>query len=461
MAHEKSLVRSIACWTTSRYGDWICQPGNDLASAVLSRVLELFQNPVIQVRLAASASLSNLLESEGAVEAFAPLVPTMAESLAVAMSCAENAKNLTCVCDAIATLAERGFLKDHQDCSELLLSSFMDQWAIIEERGDGLERLLPLLEALSELVQSAGLTCIPFAQGLHEKGISLVEVSLSSNTHDDNTSESAAAALDLLSSLSEALGENTLQFISETPIVTLVCGLVSAEDIQTDVRLAAFALVGDYARDCYEEIAPFLAEFVPVLLTVAARGDDDRLRQNAIWALGEMTPHSGEDLAPFTEDLAECLRSVFHSHSQRALYGTAAVTAGRLAIKHPQVAMSSFISLDFAQWCVAVSKAEIKEAQHCLEGLSAIANCDDESESLSPAMPHIALLINSFTEENFEEHPRVRRAALKLMRLLKLKLHPDEWCAAPTALPLREGVFAQLHALLDDDHELFNDEDDL
>jgi transportin-1 len=159
--------------------------------------------------------------------------------------------------------------------------------------GDDDKALLPLLECLTSISQALGRGFAPFAAPVFSRCIGLIEATLNAEAAAQQSGgelpdkEFVVCALDLISGMTEGMSEQIAPLVqSATPRLQAAL-LQCMRDAQADVRQSAFALVGDLAKACIDQLRAYLGEYLPVM-TVQLLPDAISVCNNASWAIGEI-----------------------------------------------------------------------------------------------------------------------------------------------------------------------------
>ncbi|KAJ1936987.1 hypothetical protein EC988_008026, partial [Linderina pennispora] len=149
--HEKALVRSIACWTASRYGRWAIfgdQP-NTITSyfePLLSGLLDAMVDKNKRVQEAACSAFATVEEEAGPY--MAPYIHPVLEKLMLAFTQYQR-KNLIILYDAVGTLAEAvGSELNQQNYIDMLMPHLLTRWESVQTED---QHMFPLFECLSAI----------------------------------------------------------------------------------------------------------------------------------------------------------------------------------------------------------------------------------------------------------------------------------------------------------------------
>lgn len=160
---QKALIRSITCWTLSRYACWIVPTGRHADSSQqihletyfypilqgvhlkLTQILALILDKSKQVQKAACSSLASFEEEAG--ELVVPLVGPIVHNLALAFP-KYHAKNLLILYDTVAALADAvGPELGKPEYLDLLMPAVIGKWAATLDFDPALFSLFEVLKS--------------------------------------------------------------------------------------------------------------------------------------------------------------------------------------------------------------------------------------------------------------------------------------------------------------------------
>lgn len=145
LSEKKALLRSITCWTLSRYCNWVVQQPHDkylkpLMTDLLKRILD--SNKKVQE---AACSAFATLEEEACTE-LVPYLNFILSTLVFAFSKYQN-KNLLILYDAIGTLADSvGHYLNKEEYINMLMPPLIEKWNSLKDDDRGLFPLLEVFE---------------------------------------------------------------------------------------------------------------------------------------------------------------------------------------------------------------------------------------------------------------------------------------------------------------------------
>ncbi|XP_038900875.1 transportin-1 isoform X1 [Benincasa hispida] len=375
------LIRSISCWTLSRFSKFIVQgignqKGYEQFDKVLMGLLRRLLDNNKRVQEAACSAFATL--EEEAAEELAPHLKNILQHLICAFGKYQR-RNLRIVYDAIGTLADAvGGELNQPVYLDILMPPLIAKW---QQLSNSDKDLFPLLECFTSIAQALGTGFAQFAQPVYQRCISIIQTQqmakvdpVSAGVQYDK--EFIVCCLDLLSGLAEGLGSGIESLVSQSNLRDLL--LQCCMDEASDVRQSAFALLGDLGRVCHIHLQPRLSEF----LTAAAKQlDTPKLKEivsvanNACWAIGELAVKVRQEISPVVMTVISSLVPILQ-HAQelnKSLVENSAITLGRIAWVCPQL-VSPHMEHFMQPWCTALSMIrDDVEKEDAFRGLCALA----------------------------------------------------------------------------------------
>uniref|UniRef100_A0AAZ3S7I0 Transportin-1 n=1 Tax=Oncorhynchus tshawytscha TaxID=74940 RepID=A0AAZ3S7I0_ONCTS len=300
LSDKKALVRSITCWTLSRYAHWVVsQPPDTYLKPLMTELLKRILDSNKRVQEAACSAFATLEE-----EACTELVPYLAyilDTLVFAFSKYQH-KNLLILYDAIGTLADSvGHHLNKPEYIQMLMPPLIAKWNQLKDED---KDLFPLLECLSSVATALQSGFLPYCEPVYQRCVNLVQKTLAQTMlHQSQPDQYEApdkdfmiVALDLLSGLAEGLGDNIEQLVARSNILTLMYQCM--QDKMPEVRQSSFALLGDLTKACFMHVKPCIADFMPILGT-NLNPELISVCNNATWAIGEISIQMGAEMQPY------------------------------------------------------------------------------------------------------------------------------------------------------------------
>ncbi|NWS36560.1 TNPO1 protein, partial [Polioptila caerulea] len=297
LSNKKALVRSITCWTLSRYAHWVVsQPPDTYLKPLMTELLKRILDSNKRVQEAACSAFATLEE-----EACTELVPYLAyilDTLVFAFSKYQH-KNLLILYDAIGTLADSvGHHLNKPEYIQMLMPPLIQKWNMLKDED---KDLFPLLECLSSVATALQSGFLPYCEPVYQRCVNLVQKTLAQamlhNAQPDQyeapDKDFMIVALDLLSGLAEGLGGNIEQLVARSNILTLMYQCM--QDKMPEVRQSSFALLGDLTKACFQHVKPCIADFMPILGT-NLNPEFISVCNNATWAIGEISIQMGIEM---------------------------------------------------------------------------------------------------------------------------------------------------------------------
>uniref|UniRef100_A0A182SYB6 Transportin-1 n=1 Tax=Anopheles maculatus TaxID=74869 RepID=A0A182SYB6_9DIPT len=209
LSDKKALVRSITCWTLSRYAHWVVsQPHDQYLKPLMKELLKRILDANKRVQEAACSAFATL-EEEACTE-LVPYLGFILDTLVFAFRKYQH-KNLLILYDAIGTLADSvGHHLNKPEYISMLMPPLIEKWNNLKDED---KDLFPLLECLSSVATALHSGFLPYSEPVYRRCISLIQQTLiqdvASTTNptqfEQPDKDFMIVALDLLSGLAEGL----------------------------------------------------------------------------------------------------------------------------------------------------------------------------------------------------------------------------------------------------------------
>ena len=375
-------VKSICAWTIGRYAPWAVEQVQTGAQGhLLAHMTELFlkrlEDKNRNVQVAVASAFGVIMESAG--DLMVPYLEPICNALAQALFRYQG-RSLMVLYDALGAMAEFvGTAVGERDLPEVYIPPLLHQMDMIMKHDPTNQTLLPLMEALAIFASVCGTNYQPYALETFEASMTLIQqiqlILVSNGTAiAEEDADPIVCAADLLDGLCEGMGGNFAALVSSSSrfrdnFTTVLKALCSYE--VASVRMSAFALLGDIARNCPGLIEPAL----PELLREAVTNCDPiqpTVCNNAVWAIGEICVQCGDNatlLEPFAGPLMQQLIALLmgngpgHVNALHGLPEAAAACVGRVAKLNP-----NFVAPDLNRfllgWCDGMAKITDPTERH-------------------------------------------------------------------------------------------------
>ncbi len=371
-------VRSICCWTISRYMGWIClgTESAELFPKCLEALLRRVMDQCKKTQEAACSALSTMGEIPEA-----NLVPHIERILHTLMQVLGKyqLRSLIIMYDTLGTLADSvGHHLADPKLVDIFMSPLMVKWAAVS---DGDQHLLPLMECLTSIAGAVGSFLEPYAPLLFARCLSLLESSLMGRvgirSADENAtpitvldSEFGTCSLDLLCGITSALGVGIHAMVERSNLLPFLDQCLMGDD--SGMKQSACALIGDLAQASFSSIAPALPQYMPRLLSLV-NPEEVLVCNNACWAIGEIATRWGtytnSSGAPnpthnYVFPIMEKLVPLLHfTETDGSLCTNVALAISRLALACPN-ALAPTLPAFGDEWCRAISYMSSPSDKH-------------------------------------------------------------------------------------------------
>ncbi|RMB90075.1 hypothetical protein DUI87_33530 [Hirundo rustica rustica] len=347
LADRKALVRSIACWTLSRYAHWVvAQPPELYLKPLMTELLQRILDGNKRVQEAACSAFATL-EEEACTE-LVPYLSFILDTLVFAFGKYQH-KNLLILYDAIGTLADSvGHHLNQPEYIQKLMPPLIQKW---NELKDEDKDLFPLLECLSSVATALQSGFLPYCEPVYQRCVTLVQKTLAQAMYEAPDKDFMIVALDLLSGLAEGLGGHVEQLVARSNIMTLLFQCM--QDTMPEVRQSSFALLGDLTKACFVHVKPCIAEFMPILGT-NLNPEFISVCNNATWAIGEICMQMGAEMQPYVPMVLNNLVEIINRpNTPKTLLENTAITIGRLGFVCPQE-VAPMLPQFIRPWCTSL-----------------------------------------------------------------------------------------------------------
>ncbi|XP_021370762.1 transportin-1-like isoform X2 [Mizuhopecten yessoensis] len=366
LSDKKALVRSITCWTLSRYAHWVVgQPHESYLKPLMTELLKRVLDSNKRVQEAACSAFATL-EEEACTE-LVPYLGFILETLVYAFNKYQH-KNLLILYDAIGTLADSvGHHLNKPDYVNMLMPPLIQKWNVLKDED---KDLFPLLECLSSVATALQSGFLPYCEPVYRRCVSLVEQTLNQNfmsmSHPDRyeapDKDFMIVALDLLSGLAEGLEQHIEALVANSNILKLLFQCMqmtlyscpTQQDPMPEVRQSSFALLGDLTKACFQHVKPCIGDFMPILGS-NLNPEFISVCNNATWAIGEISIKMiATEMTPYvTLVLAPLIDIINRPNTPKTLLENTAITIGRLGLVCPQEVAPSLQQF-IRQWCTSL-----------------------------------------------------------------------------------------------------------
>eukprot|EP00932_Pfiesteria_piscicida_P005581 SRR837773.15490.p1 GENE.SRR837773.15490~~SRR837773.15490.p1 ORF type:complete len:530 (-),score=193.00 SRR837773.15490:23-1399(-) len=420
---DKPLVRSISCWCTSRFSQWICYEQNPQREAILRSVLKSLLQRVLdknkRVQEAACSAFATL-EEEARVQ-LVPYLDDIVQTLVRAFQYYQ-AKNLLILYDATGTLADCVNCElDKPQYVQALLTPLAQRFETV---ADNDRSIIALFECLGQMANNIGMSMLPLIPKIVQRCVRLVQEGARAaqmwqqnpNEYEKPDREVTAASIDLLSSIVEGLQIKADDVLRGQNFICVVPEVLKDSALQ--VKQSAFALVGDVAKFCSIE---FLGPYLPDILSHAAAAlkanGSPTVSNNASWAIGEICLKAGpEFMGRYLEGVLEALVSVLTRAQQPLLLQNVCITIGRLGMVCGQQmgkALPSFAPM----WCEIMQRARWDaEKVNAFNGFCMMVRANPQG--CAGCVPQLAAAICSFVPPPPVLEPHFREILTSYKQLL-------------------------------------------
>lgn len=348
MKDAETRVRSITCWTLSRYASWVCEEAHEGGTyanyfqptfeAVV--LLALDRKKIVQE--AACSALASFVEVAD-IDLLDRYVGALLDHFAKCFASYQR-KNMLTLYDCVNTFVDKigaeVFCRTPEYANTLLPPLFANWESLRDDDTD----LWPLLECMSVVAAAMGEAFAPYAVPVYERAVKILANALRLN-HEIHTDPSIEApekdfivtSLDLIDGLVQGFKDHSVDLMQQHGANVMELVMACFEDPDDDVRQLAYALLGDLAIfACRDLVQPYIDSIaVCVGNEINNRSYSSfPVTNNSIWAFGEIAIKADPDsIRPYVANLVGLLIPLLNlADTHLTLLENSAICIGRLGL---------------------------------------------------------------------------------------------------------------------------------
>lgn len=339
----------ISCWTLGRFSSWaVEQSASGAQPDLLRAMIEAISGRILdnhrKVQIASCSALATI--TEHAEDLIIPYLDPIYRVLVCALE-RHQTKALLVTLEIFGSLAEIiGAATGEGNLPSIYIPPLLMLWKTKAKENPMDRTLLPLMESLSYITTSIGMSVQPWALEIFETSMATINAAimiLSATNYTDEEADPLVCAADTLDGLVEGLGANFAELVMSSVqysahFLTVLLTLVG-HDVDS-VRMSAFALMGDIARHCPQVMQHGMGELISEAVC-CIDPTYPSVCNNAVWALGEVFVRcegNAAALQPYANEVVQMLISLImgqgFNEENGPLHGleeNASTAMGRLA----------------------------------------------------------------------------------------------------------------------------------
>jgi transportin-1 len=455
---RKPLLRSISCWTISRFAAWISfDTHREVAlplslSVILLRMLD--QNKRVQ-EAAVSAFVSVAEEVGMYLEEYLPdIIKAINQGLTYYQS-----KNLLILLDAIACLFEAmgPEVMSKPEIIQALIPRIVSSFRGVNFATEK-QLSLSLFECLTSICTNVGpgigLDALEF---IMRKCTAVLEANINAyiqitglmSREEKPDNDVLACALDLLCGVLDGLADAAPNVVMKVNFIPIVCKLVSQFEHESKlplvrnyysntVRQCAFALIGDIAKTCSVLLDDESLRGVMTVLIAYVSVGPISVSNNASWAIGEISMRRGfHFIEPFVDSISAALLNNlkrFEASTRPIVRQNAAIALGRLGLVASAKMISSGIFPEmFDAWCEVIKK--LRTDGEKLTAVKGFTLCVEASPRTALSKERLKLLFEMIASMNPPPTP-LEMSLKSIILMYRQMLGVDDWASLWTSFPI-------------------------
>jgi len=421
-------VKSIAAWTIGRYAPWaIEQVQSGSQGHLLAEMTEIFLSRLgdqsRRSQVSCCSAFGVLIETAGNL--MVPYLEHVFLGLNNALQKFQG-RSLLIVFDVLGIIAEYvGPEIGEGKLPGIYLPTLLYMWDILAQQDPTDRTLVPLLECMASIALACGNNYQPYALETFEKAMAMIEaVTLYLTTSgeridNDEDADPIICAADVIDGLVEGFGGNFPALLNSSErygkvFDNMLLGLIRHE--VAGVRMSAFAIVGDLAKNAPSVLEPSLLELVKESIS-NLDPTHASVCNNAVWAIGEICLRcvgNPAPLEPIVPDLVQSIIGLLMGNGLSSggsgipgLPENTATAAGRLALVNP-----NFVEADLPRfllgWCDGMARiVDPSERRDAFKGFiqALYANPNSIQSAASKPADAISSILFAIVSWHMPENP--------------------------------------------------------
>ena len=373
-AHPKPFVRSISCWTLSRYPRWICQNHQSLSDVIQALLYLIVNDSYLKVLSAAISALGALFDEIGdGLPTLEPFLSHINDAILYSLCHAESRVRVI-LYGVIAKYCEflgPSGVAPYGHFVERLFGSYLTLWDKISQVNS--PEIYPLLESLLCIILAAPTATLSsvcpvlIQRSLHNCSLVLYPTPGAAVESDPDL---ALVSLDVIDSLIQVLQDTILTWLNANDLMRVIFDSMSHS--YAPLRQSVFGLTGDLVQCtglfCKLIIPCFVQFQKAVLFNIELITQKTGISNNAIWTMGEMYLTLYDLLPTITDEslslflrqnlfdhesllgkLIDCLVRQ-HGRCRKSFMQNVAITIGRMALVLPPEPLLLSIEYALPSW---------------------------------------------------------------------------------------------------------------
>lgn len=331
MDDDNSLIRSITCWTLSRYVRFIVHSPVDLYFGPVMVVL-LKHSLDDNKRVQRAAISSFCFFQEEAKEKLLPHLEMISQTFLSGFN-VYKMRSLYLLYDAIAVLSQAIGVEFKQVFRPLMHPVF-EKFSTLDEYNN-IEEFLAICECLSSVMTSVDVELVEYCKGVFAKCCRVIQDNVHSGGGDseDYDKDLVVAALDLLVAMITNLKRNFAQFLVGSNLMDHLFYLIQDETVP--VRQASLAMLGELIMYCYPYICNQIQSYIPAVVENLDRRFNGACN-NAAWVVGKLCIALQAGISQYAAQILEhCVEIMQNTDGLQTMYKTVAIALCILGLVCP------------------------------------------------------------------------------------------------------------------------------
>ena len=372
LRHPRPLVRTISCWSLTRYSPWICKAGQSF-HPVLEGLLQCVLDKNKKVQESACSSLATFVEE--ALDLVNPHLEPILRHLMQAFH-TYQAKNFLILLDALNTVVSVvGMQMQDPKLRDMVIVPLLQKWNLVckdESNPDINAELRSIMDCLTSLAIYLKSELQPYAKGIFDTCLHLMKASLEyikEDPEEQHPKDVLIGSIDLVDGMVEGFEENIRGLIGGSPLGDLIVECINVED--PSISQITFALVGDLSKNYIDFLKPGMNQLLHALI----HNLDPQYTgvcNNATWAIGDIAAQVGGAMEPFIEAILERFVGILQNERPPVLLASVCYGVGRLCLA-ATAKTAEYLPQFIVPWCQnIVYTSDDQEKESAYRGICAV-----------------------------------------------------------------------------------------
>ncbi|KAI3384945.1 hypothetical protein SNEBB_005121 [Seison nebaliae] len=376
---DQPLIRSISCWTLSRYLEWIkCEDSSSYFYPMLDGIERRMLDNSKKVQEGACSTLADMEES--AIILIMPRLDGLINLICQAFNIYQK-KNIIRLYDVIASLIDSARPLLRQDIftdliTPNLMEYMMKNWA---ELDNNYLAIFPIYQCMSTIAISMSGDFRPYVNTVLTTAVKLTEKTFKEyfiyKNNENKVTDPTLSKLiqipemnyisisfDLFNALTNALQLEMSESFEKIQIIQIIRTALNLDLGSNHINIlqSSLALIGEIIDKLPNLMVNDIQSFLPLIL-LHIKSSSINLINNSIWCLGKAVLRYDIDVSTYIDDIEPVImRHLLNEKNIRLIQENVAITFGIITHRN-NLPFSNYFEKIFPFWCHTLSTLDDNE----------------------------------------------------------------------------------------------------